>query len=256
MCLITFAFKKHAEYPLILVANRDEFYGRETQAAKEWHEEGYPNIIAGKDLRAGGTWMGINKNGRWAALTNYRDIDNIKENAPSRGDLVLNFLKSDGKPEDYLTELDKISYQFNGFNLLIGDSKTIHYYSNYGKKIVNVNQGFHGLSNAHLNTPWKKTSDVTQRLKSLVEDDVIEPNSFFEIMSDETKADEKTLPQTGLPLKMEKAISSIFINTPDYGTRCTTILLQNKDGDYTYIERRFKPGSKEIIGESIFEFKI
>ncbi len=254
MCLITFAFKKHPDFPLILVTNRDEFYGRKTRAAKEWTEEGYPNIIAGKDLRAGGTWMGINKNGRWAALTNYRDIDNHKENAPSRGDLVLDFLKTNQPAPEYLKKIEKIGDTFNGFNLLLGQDENIYYYSNYGDGITEVDAGFHGLSNALLNTPWEKTVNATNDLKKLVDKNDIETKALFNIMMNDTKAGEHELPKTGLPLKMEKAVSSIFINTPDYGTRCTTILLKDNNGHYTYIERRFEPGTKTIVGESVFKF--
>lgn len=254
MCLITFAERDHPKYSLILAANRDEFYNRPTRKAQFWIEEGYPNILAGKDLEAGGTWMGIHKNKKWAALTNYRDPSQLKINAPSRGDLVLDFLKSEQSAQEFIAKVQNKSSLYNGFNILLGDAEGILHFSNHNNTITSVTTGVHGLSNALLDTPWPKLELAKSGLKQIIKSNQVEPNRLFDILKDDTKAEDSKLPQTGIPSHLEKAISSIFIKTEGYGTRCSTLLLIHKNGTIEFIERRYKPASHEILDEQYFKF--
>ena len=254
MCLITFAYKSHPKYSLVLVANRDEFYTRPTRNAQYWIEEGYPDILAGKDLEASGTWMGIHKNRKWAALTNYRDLNQLKENPPSRGDLALNFLKSDQSARQYLKDIQKKSSLYNGFNLLLNDEEGIFHFSNQTNKIIEVTSGIHGLSNALLDTPWPKLELAKSGLNEFLKQDRIDTNELFDILKNETKAEDDKLPKTGLSFDLEKAISSVFIKTDGYGTRCSTLLLIHTDGTVEFIERRYNPTQREVLDEQHFKF--
>lgn len=254
MCLIAFAHRVHPEYPLILIANRDEFYKRPARPAQFWVEEGFPDILAGKDLTAGGTWIGIHKNGRWAALTNYRDLNNIKENAISRGDLVLNYLKSDGEAFDYLNQIKKSTDQYNGFNLLVGNKQHIFHYSNHNNQITEVQPGIHALSNALLNTPWTKVCGILADFESKIKKNQIDVQSLLLPLMDKSKADDKDLPETGLTYEMEKAISSRFIVTPDYGTRCSSIIKIDEDGQIYFYEQSYQTGTSEITNKQEFIF--
>ena len=156
MCLILFAYRSLPDYRLVLAANRDEFYDRPTRHVAFWDDA--PEILAGRDLKAGGTWMGITKKGRFAAITNYRDSGMTIENAPSRGDLVKDFLIGKSRPHDYLESLQNKGQDYNGFNLIIGDGNELFYYSNRDGNIHNIEPGVHGLSNHLLNTPWPKVA--------------------------------------------------------------------------------------------------
>ncbi len=253
MCLITFAYNSHSNYSLILAANRDEFYSRPTRKAKYWFEEDYPEILAGKDLEANGTWMGIHKNRKWAALTNYRDLTQLKDSPPSRGDLALNFLKSDQSARQYLKDIQKKSSLYNGFNLLLNDEEGIFHFSNQTDKITEITSGIHGLSNALLDTPWPKLELAKSGLNEIIKSNQVEPNKLFNILKNETKANDDKLPKTGLPFDLEKAISSVFIKTDGYGTRCSTLLLIHTDGTAEFIERRYIPASNEILDEQHFK---
>ncbi len=250
MCLITFSYKNHLNYELILAGNRDEFYGRPTRKAQFWTEENYPDILAGKDLEGGGTWLGVHRNGRWATLTNYRDMTEIKENAPTRGTLVLNFLKNKLSAKEYLEQLAPKADLYNGFNLLLSDDSGIYHYSNHTHKINRVSPGVHGLSNALLDTPWPKTTRAKSGLNKVIQDENIDKEALFKILADEEVAPQNVLPDTGLSKEMERAVSPIFIKTKDYGSRCSTVLLIDKEGNIDFTERRFEPGTKNIAGES------
>ncbi|MBO6587323.1 MAG: NRDE family protein [Gracilimonas sp.] len=252
MCLITFAYKAHPKYDLILAGNRDEFYGRPTRKAQFWTDEGKPNILAGKDLEAGGTWLGVNKDGRWSALTNYRDPSIKKEDPPSRGEIVLDYLKNQQTAMDYLAGLSKKAELYNGFNLLVWDHKDFYHYSNQNKKVSRIEPGIHGLSNALLDTPWPKLERANQQLKTIISEDNFDKEELFKLLADERKAPDTELPVTGIPKELEKAVSSIFIKTENYGSRCSTVLLIDKEGTIDFTERRFKPGTTQVEGEQHF----
>lgn len=253
MCLITFAYKTHPRYDLILAGNRDEFYGRPTRKAKFWSEEGNPNILAGKDLEAGGTWLGVHKSGKWSALTNYRDPSIKKDDPPSRGEIVLDYLKANQVAMDYLAELSKKDELYNGFNLLVWDEKDFYHYSNQNKKVTRIEPGIHGLSNALLDTPWPKLVTANQELHNIISEEDFDKEDLFKLLADERKASDSELPVTGIPKELEKAVSSIFIKTQNYGSRCSTVLLIDKEGNIDFTERRFEPGTTEIAGEQHFQ---
>lgn len=255
MCLIFLSYKQNEEYPFIALANRDEFYKRPTFPADYWEEN--PNVLAGKDLEAGGTWMGITKNGHMAMLTNYRDIPNIKQNAPTRGKLVSDYLLGEFEPKDYLMALTKTANLYNGYNLIVGTFDDPWYYSNYQqKKVVQLGSGFYGLSNNLLDSKWPKIEKGKERLASLMLDKELDIKTLFSVMSDkEVVNNDALLPNTGLPLDHERAISSMFIDTEGYGTRATTLITVHKSGEVTFIERLFEEGRFTGV-ENTFQFEI
>ena len=252
MCLIAFAYNMHPVFELVVIANRDEFYARPTRTAGYWNEEGHPKLLAGKDLESGGTWMGINKSGHWGALTNYRDPSWKREDPPTRGNIVLDYLKQPQSPKPYLDTIKPTANAYMGFNILAGSPDGIFHYSNYSDEITHIEPGIHGVSNALLDTPWPKLDAAKNALSEKVKSDDLEPDSLFKILGNTQVADDRELPKTGIPYKWEKAVSSIFINTGDYGTRCSTLLFIKKTGEMTFIERRYKTGTQEIQGEQSF----
>ncbi|SMO92707.1 NRDE family protein [Gracilimonas mengyeensis] len=254
MCLITFANNAHPKYQLVFAGNRDEFYERPTRKAQFWTEEGHPNILAGKDIQGGGTWLGVHKDGRWATLTNYRDLSDIKEDAPTRGDLPLEFLKNSRSAVDYLDELKQTAHQYNGFNLLLSDESGIFHFSNQDNKITEVAPGVHGLSNALLDTSWPKTERAKAGLTKVLQHEEMDKEALFSLLTDEMKAPDSELPETGLSQKMERLVSSIFIKSEDYGTRCSTVFLIDRDGNIDFTERTFEPGSTSVKEEQHFSF--
>ena len=254
MCLIVFAYKTHPEYKLILAANRDEFYARPTRAAGFWEQEDCPNLLAGKDLEAGGTWMGVTKDGKWSALTNYRDFSMHRENPPSRGELVLNYLKGEASPKSYLEGLQPRAKEYNGFNILVNDENRLLHYSNYSDEITEIGAGVHGLSNALLNTPWRKLELAKADLKQAVDHEHLDKEELFALLRNDQPAPDEELPETGLPFELEKAVSSVFIKTDNYGTRCSTLLLIKNDGSTEFTERRFNAGTGEVKEENSFVF--
>ncbi|MGB0205982.1 MAG: NRDE family protein [Neptuniibacter sp.] len=252
MCLITFAYKSHPEYSLILLANRDEFYARPSKAMHFWQD--HPNVLAGKDLEQGGTWLGINQQGKFTAVTNYRDGLASKENALSRGALTRDFLTSDQDPTGYLKQLLPKQDKFGDYNLLIGDQSGIYYQSNREGPIRALNPGIYGLSNALLDSPWPKLIKVRSELTNVLGDIQFSPRSLLKIMSNRTQAETSELPDTHIPLEWEQLLSSSFIQSENYGTRATTLLLQKPNGETTIIEKSFGPDGFEK--EQSFELKI
>ncbi len=240
MCVIFFAFQEHPKYPLILLANRDEFYERPTAAAQKWQD--FPNILAGRDLVRGGTWLGVTDTGRFAAVTNYRQ-PNSPKGTVSRGDLVSNFLKGNDSSKDYLKEIESNKDKFSGFNLLVGElndeKQEIAYYSNCSEKIKMLSSGVYGLSNHLLDTPWQKVLRGKKALTQMLSQDKFEEEKFFEVLADKTLAEDKDLPDTGIGLEKERILSPIFIETPIYGTRSSTILLIDENGEITFKEKTF-----------------
>src|SRR5690349_21104683 len=235
MCLIFISFQHHKEFPLIVAANRDEFYARKTAAAEFWND--HPNILAGRDLEAGGTWMGVTKSGRISMLTNYRDLRNLKTGAPSRGHLVSRFLETDEGPFDYMQGVEKKASAYNGFNLIVGDANELCYFSNYGNAIQRLAPGFYGLSNHLLDSPWPKVLRGKKKIAPLIEKPNIRPVDLMDALFDDVLALDNDLPDTGIGLERERALSSMFIKAGNYGSRCTTVVLIDKGGNLTFAER-------------------
>lgn len=235
MCLIFLSLNNHPSYKLIVAANRDEFYQRQTAPADFWADQ--PNIVGGRDLEASGTWMGMNKNGRISMVTNYRDLKNLKQQAPSRGALVSDYLIGEELPETYLKKIEPQASAYNGFNLLVGDSHSLYYLSNYKEGVHRLESGIYGLSNALLDTPWPKVERGKQNFEQVIKHSVIDANQLFELLRDEQRSPDEKLPDTGVGLERERMLSSMFIKSPNYGTRCSTVLLVDKQHQVTYMER-------------------
>ncbi|MBU2490633.1 MAG: NRDE family protein [Proteobacteria bacterium] len=240
MCIVLFALKAHPEHSLILIANRDEFLDRATAPAGPW--PGAPGVIAGRDVQGGGTWMGMTRGGRVAMLTNFRDPASMRANAASRGILVQDFLLGDQDPRAYLEKVATRAVEFNGFNLLVGDLSRLFWFSDRGPGIVEVPPGVHGLSNALLDTPWPKVTRGKAALARLLEGNgPVREQDLHRILSDPEQAPDHALPATGVPLEWERALSSILVTLPGYGTRSSTILLAGPGSGVVYEERTRTP---------------
>ena len=254
MCLILFAYQQHPKYRLILAANRDEFYERSTAPAGFWLEN--PDILAGRDLEGLGTWLGVTRTGRFAAITNYRNPSSIIENAKSRGELVRDYLSSKDGPRDYLDQVKPVRELYNGFNLLIGDMNSCWFYSKENNLVEGVSSGIHGICNHLLNTPWPKVVKGKKALESCLQNqNHIETERIFEILADSERASIKELPDTGVGAEREHLLSSVFIKSPDYGTRSSTILTIDYDNHLWFRERTFNLGQKPWV-EVAYEFEI
>jgi uncharacterized protein with NRDE domain len=247
MCLILFAYRIRPDYPLVLAANRDEFYARPTAPLGFWQDQ--KKILAGRDLKARGTWMGAAADGRWAAITNYRDPAAHKADAPSRGRLVVDFLAGDTPPLAYLENLRLQSRRFNGFNLLVGDRADLFFFSNRNGRIQRLHPGLYGLSNHLLDTPWPKVARGKQRLgRLLAAAGPIASEAVFDLLGDRTPAPDRSLPKTGVGPEWERRLSPLFITSRDYGTRSSSLLLMNRAGALRITERTFgsdPPGAWE-----------
>jgi uncharacterized protein with NRDE domain len=254
MCLYVFAYNVHPRYRLIMASNRDEYYDRPTEKAHFWPSA--PQVLAGRDLEMGGTWMGITKNGRFAALTNYRDSSSQVVNANSRGTLVSNYLISDKTPQEYMSCVINSRAGYNGFNLLTADSSKILYYNKNLPSAVILEPGIYGLSNHYLNTPWFKVRKSKQVLTNYLKNSkMIETESLFAIMKDTEQAPDHELPDTGLSQEREKLLSSIFIQGTDYGTRSSAVLLIEHSGHVIFQEKSYKTDQQECL-KLTYEFDL
>ncbi len=243
MCLILFAWQSHPRYPLVVAANRDEFHDRPTAAAEFWEES--PAILAGRDLEAGGTWLGINRSGRFAAISNYREpLFKASSLEYSRGHLVRDFLLDDSAPATHAGHLQKLGAHYRGFNLLLGDSETLFYVSNRKDKPVTVDVGSHGLSNHLLDTDWPKVHLGRSRLDTLLSNDHLDPEALLELLADGTSATPTRLTTEELQSEPEKMTKRIFIDSPVYGTRSSTVVLVDIGGAITFVERQFNADGK------------
>ncbi len=235
MCLIVFAWKLMPECPLVLAANRDEFFNRPSQPAHWWDD--HPFVYAGRDLEAGGTWLGVNRSGRFAALTNIRKGSDKRLDARSRGELVAKFLQSDVSAEDYLVNVKDHAAEYNGFNLLLGDHQRSFWFSNEGETSTQqLEPGIYGLSNGSLDTPWPKVLRSKAQFSSLLCQGAPD-DAYFEMLADTTRAADGRLPDTGVSLDWERLLSPICIESPDYGTRASTLLRVGSGGQAQLIER-------------------
>lgn len=241
MCIILAAWQAHPEYPLVIAANRDEFFARPTRAAGFWPDG--PNLLAGRDLFAGGTWLGVTRSGRFAALTNYRDPSREKQDAESRGTLVRGFLESSLSARDYLADVESSGQRYNGFNLLVCDGTALACHNNVEARTRTLAPGIHGLSNHVLNTPWPKVTAAKQALNAALRT-LPDTQPLFGFLRDETVAQDDELPRTGIPLELERRLSSIFVrNEPSigYGTRSSTVVLVRADGRIIFDEQEWLP---------------
>lgn len=235
MCLVAFSWKTHPEFPLLISANRDEFFDRPTAPLHVWEN----GIYAGKDLRGGGTWMGFHPDGRWALLTNFRDFAHLRSVGITRGRLVLDFLENTFSPENYLDRIVSAKELYEGFNLLVSDGEKLLYYSNYGADPIEIRPGIHGISNAHINAPWPKTELAKKQLADLQANNPDSDNLLSILKSTDTYPLRK-LPKTGVSTEMETQLSAQLIRmTPNYGTVSATSVLRDRNGRTQLKERSF-----------------
>jgi uncharacterized protein with NRDE domain len=253
MCLVVFAYNVHPSYRLILAANRDEFYERPSSSADFWKD--HPQVLAGRDLKNKGTWLGMTREGKFAAVTNYRDPSSLKSSAPSRGKIVSRYLTGNQKPDNYLKKISSQVDQYNGFNLLLSDDNDLFVFSNRGEK-QKLKAGIYGLSNHLLDTCWPKVTRSKRMLKAALgkKGDALE-EELFALLADRRVPTDGKLPSTGIGLEWERLLSTIFIESPIYGTRSSTILLIGKNRRVRFVEKVFD-GQKEPWVTSRFSFKL
>jgi len=249
MCLIALSVGQHPDYPLILAANRDEFHARPTKEAHWWPDK--PDVVGGRDLQAGGTWLAVHRNGRFATVTNYRDAMASKPGHRSRGHLVTGFLDGTLSPEDYLATIEEDRYA--GFNLIVGTRDEVAYLSNREDGTRKLQTGTYGLSNALLDGPWHKVERSKEKLQELLERNTANESSLMRLMNDRTKGPVSEVKTDQLKFDKAHAITAPFIVMPDYGTRCTTVVMVDTGGNWRFTERRFDPAG-HTTGESKFSF--
>ena len=252
MCLVLLALDSHPDYSLILAANRDEFYDRPTASAAFWDDA--PTVLAGRDLKAGGTWLGIDGHGRFAAVTNYRQGTRESPAAHSRGRLVSDFLTGDVGALEHIERVRAEADLYNGFNLIAGDPWGVFYFSNRQGRVRHLKPGVYGLSNHLLDTPWPKVAATKSAFGTLLNDRAPDLTAeLFTLLSDRNRPADALLPSTGVGPEWERLLSSAFIASEDYGTRSSTVVLVGRDGGIVFVERTFGPRG-EAGPETRFEF--
>jgi len=240
VCLILLAWRAHPDYPLVVAANRDEFFSRPTAAAAPWPEA--RGVFAGRDLQGGGTWLGIGRGGRFAALTNYRDPASQRPDAASRGTLVADFLRGDERAPAYVDRVSAHAVAYNGFNLLCSDGDRLVWFSNVGGSARELEPGVYGLCNHLLDTPWPKVqaakSALHEGLTALPDD-----APLFDLLRDDGIHPDEDLPRTGVSLEWERLLSAAFVRAPGYGTRSSTVVTMAADGWTTFDEQTWFEGA-------------
>ncbi len=249
MCLILFAYQVHPSYKLIFAANRDEFYERPTASAHWWEDP--QHVLGGKDLKAGGSWLGMSKTGKIAALTNYREPANIKRGAPSRGDIVKDFLTREWDTSTYTQILKEKGEAYNGFNLIYGHVDQLQYFSNRASGPQKISPGIYGLSNHLLDTPWPKVVKGKEKLSKYVQSTDPSADEVINWLYNTALAPDVELPATGVPLEWERILSAMFIQSSRYGTRSSTAILVDQDDRVTFHERSYVPKN-----QAFFDFEI
>jgi len=238
MCVLLLSFGQHPRYRIVAGANRDEFYDRPTSPAAFWGDE--PEVLAGRDLRQGGTWLGVTRRGRFAALTNFRDPQSNRPGRSSRGHLVSGFLLGDEQPDAYLVKVAEHAHDYNGFSVMVSHRDALCYYSNRENEVRSLPPGVYALSNHLLDTPWPKVTRGKRAFAELLsEADDLDPEALLALLSDRTAANDAELPGTGIDLEGERLLSSLFVSGGVYGTRSSTVLLIGRRGEVTFVERTF-----------------
>jgi uncharacterized protein with NRDE domain len=254
MCLVLLALDAHPDYLLIVAANRDEFYDRPTAEAEFWAES--PSVLAGRDLEAGGTWLGVNRQGRFAAVTNYRQGQREGLAQRSRGRLVSDYLTGDVGALEHVEGIRREAALYNGFNLLASDAAGLFYFSNREGRVRTLRPGVYGLSNHLLDTPWPKVVSTRSAFGALLSGGGSElTKDLFALLGNRDQASDDQLPATGVGPEWERLLSSAFIVSQDYGTRSSTVVLIGRDGSIAFTERTFERGG--VQGEEKrFQFQI
>lgn len=238
MCLISFNWLDHPIYKLILIANKDEFFNRKSSSLQLWQTGFY----AGKDLKGGGTWLGLHPKGKFAALTNYRNLARPNKNPITRGKLVKDFLENEEGPFEYLGRIQEKGDQYNGFNLLVADGEEMGYLCNNLNNIQKVSPGLHGISNAFLDTPWPKVVKAKDELSKLMDKEGIKEEALMNLLQSRSYTPDELLPHTGVSVEMERILSAQFIKyKEEYGTVNTSGVLWKHDGSVVFIEKWTNP---------------
>lgn len=234
MCLIALAWRAHPDFTLVVAANRDEWRDRPAEPAHWWPD--HPDLLAGRDLQAGGTWMGVTRSGRFAAITNFRDPSDKRSTAPSRGGLVTQFLLGAETPSGYLSRLAPRARDYNGFNLIVGDGRELLYFGSREAQTRAIEPGVHGLSNHLLNEPWPKVVRAREAMRmALGAADPAPP--LFELLSDRNGAPDSELPDTGVGIEWERRLAPPLITGADYGSRASAVLAIRAAGEIQLEER-------------------
>lgn len=243
MCLIIFAYQALPEMPLVVAANRDELFTRPSRQANFWpapHAE--IDILSGRDLKAGGTWLGVTRQGRFAAVTNIRDPLQKEAKPKSRGELTVKFLIGSMNAKDYCNLLKPDFDEYAGFNLLVGDGNSLWYANNFENLCHALTPGVYGLSNGILNSPWPKILNGKSQLAQLLADPTnLSTDNLIQMMQDSTQAADDLLPNTGVPLDLERSLSPAFISNPQrhYGTLCSTAVMLTTTGPNYFSEQNY-----------------
>lgn len=238
MCLILFSYNYHPDYKLILASNRDEFYNRPTRQLALWDKT--VKILAGQDEKDKGTWLGVTAAGKISGITNFRSPVALKENAPSRGLLVSDYLSGDDSPYEFLEKIMRSGSNYNGFNLLAGDAKSMYYYSNKREEIRELKPGIYGLSNAFLDTPWPKVKNGKTEFEKIISGGKnFSVKALFSLLADKTCPSDSELPETGVGIEWERILGPLFVQSDIYGTRTSTIITIDKHLNVNVIEKTF-----------------
>lgn len=251
MCLIVVAWKAHPRYSLVLAANRDEFLDRPSSPLHYWEDN--PDVLGGRDVEKGGSWLAANLDGRWAAVTNFRDGAPLVPSSLSRGHLVAGFVTSQASAPAYASEISQPLSEYPGCNLFFGDAQSLFYASNRHRQgaatqVISLTPGIYGLSNHLLDTPWPKVERCKASMRELVAVDEAElADGLFELLADRTLAADDALPATGVSIDRERMLSSAFIVSEGYGTRASTVLLADHQGTVSMQERSFGIGGTELL---------
>lgn len=253
MCLLVVAWKSHPRYRLVVAANRDEFHDRPAAPLGWWNDE--PRVLAGRDLQAGGAWLGVSRSGRFGAVTNFRELERAAApDAPTRGRLVPDFLAADELPGALVAATAGAADRYAGFNLLLAAPDSLHYCSNRVPEPARaLAPGIYGLSNHWLDSPWPKLVRSRERFGRAIESGETVTDACFDLLSDRDPAPADAMPATGLPPDLERALSSPFVLHERYGTRCSTVVLVGHDGHTTVAERRFDAAGT-LTGATRLEF--
>ena len=252
MCLLVFGWRAHPKYTLVFAGNRDEFHTRPTIQAGWWGDP--PEFLAGQDLQAGGTWLGVSKRGKFAVVTNYRE-GAATSGELSRGALVTAYARHVGTADGFTRELKRFKDKYAGYNLIFGDQRALHYYSNRAKGISPLDKGIYGLSNHELDHPWPKLRRTRERFVDILKRSQFEAEDFFTVLKDRAPAKDDELPDTGIGEAKERLLSSPFIVSPQYGTRSSTVVLIEKSGRCIFKERSYAPDGYATRTEE-FDFRL
>lgn len=266
MCLILIAWRIDPNTPLVVAANRDEYFARPTRAAHWWGaipeapgtpapsgSPSAPELFAGRDLEAGGTWLGVTRTGRFAALTNYRDPSPPRPNRPSRGELVVRALTGQAPLVTTLETLATQAHRYAPFNLFSGDRERLGIHESTTGHTRWLEPGYYALSNRVLETRWPKTERARARFKAWMEHTPDNETALLELLRDDRRALDADLPDTGIPLEWERALSSIFIRAPGYGTRASTLVRLHADGRTRVTEWNWdEAGELEVRADADF----